>query len=123
MKVRLSKAKGFNPIIFFFGTEEEIQMMQNIEREKKERIKKVLDTKFSSISFTNGWSQTVILHPSPRRNVVWQMSYIDYDGVPAKHESYLKTGPTDETIHSLDELVEVYFSASWEKGLTLTIEK
>lgn len=100
-----------DPALYFRGTDEEIERAQAIEEAAEETIKTIIYAPgFQALEIRKEYASGTareILHHSTRRGVLFQLSYIDADGIPAMHENYIQTAPdaVPEAIHDEDELL------------------
>lgn len=99
------------PVLFFRGTPEEIERAENAEEAAAEAIKTIIYApNFSALEIRKTYPRGTareILHHSTRPGVLFQLSYIDPDGVPAMHENYIQTAPdaVPEAIHEERDLL------------------
>lgn len=117
------KALNISNTVYFKGTDAEIEQAERLEAERTADIEKIIDAPgFTAMRYVNENGQQRILHHSTRNGVMFQLSYIDADGVPAMHENFIQTGKkhVDEAIHSREDLIRHYIHAS-NHGLTLEI--
>ena len=97
--------------IYFRGTDEEIERARIIEETANESIKAIIYApSFQALEIRKQYPRGTareILHHSTRRGVLFQLSYIDPDGVPAMHENYIQTAPdaVPEAIHEEGDLL------------------
>lgn len=99
------------PALFFRGTPEEIDRAENAEEAAAEALKAIIYAPgFKALEIhkerPTGTARE-ILHHSTRPGVLFQLSYIDPDGVPAMHENYIQTAPdaVPEAIHEERKLL------------------
>ena len=117
------KALNISNTVFFMGTDAEIEQAERLEAERTADIEKIIDAPgFTAMRYVNENGQQRILHYSTRDGVMFQLSYIDADGIPAMHENFIQTDKkhVDEAIHSREDLIKHYIHAS-NHGLTLEI--
>lgn len=119
-------ALNIDHCLFFRGTDAEIEEAEQKENGRAEEIKKIIFSDgFRAMEYTNYNGQRRILHHSTRPGVMFQLSYIDPDGVPAMHENYIKDtsrAPLDDSaIMDIKKLLRHYVIASNSDPLTLTI--
>lgn len=112
--------------IYFLGTEEEQEEADQKQATRAADIERVIFAPgFIACEYVNSWSQRRILHPSTRPGVIYQLSFIDPDGVPAMHENYINdgTGNPDEVgkIHDRADLIRHFINNNNENPLTLHI--
>lgn len=115
-----------NYLCYFLGTEEEQKTADERKKERAEEIKRVIFAPgFIACEYFNEYGQRRILHRSTRPGVIFQLSYIDADGVPAMHENYINdgTGNPHEVgrIGDERELIQHYTHQSNESPLKLHI--
>jgi hypothetical protein len=113
------EALHIDPCVFFKGTDAEIEAAEEKEARQAKKIESVIFSNgFMAMEYTNAYGQKRILHPNTRGGALWQISYIDPDGVPAMHESYIKSGePINEhtgSIESKEKLIN-HFMASHDE--------
>lgn len=113
-------------VVYFLGTEEEQAEAEAKEAGRLEEVKNIFtDPRFIACEYVNEYGQRHILHHSTRPGVVFQMSYIDADGVPAMHENFIsdETGNPENvgSINSAAELYRHYLRRSNRHPLTLHI--
>ena len=79
--------------VYFLGTEAEQEEAEAKETARAAELAQIITAPdFIALEYFNSYGQRRILHHSTRRGVMWQLSYIDPDGVPAMHENYISTG-------------------------------
>ena len=100
-----------DPALYFRGTDEEIERARKIEETANESIKAIIYApSFQALEIRKQYPRGTareILHHSTRHGVLFQLSYIDPDGIPAMHENYIQTAPdaVPEAIHEERELL------------------
>lgn len=96
--------------IFFLGTEAEQAEAEATEAARLEEIKSIITAPgFTACEYFNEYGQRRILHPSTRPGVVYQLSYIDADGVPAMHENFINDGTGNpENVGSINSAGDLY---------------
>ncbi len=112
--------------LYFLGTEEEQEEADAKQATRAAELERVLFAPdFIAAEYINSWSQRRILHKSTRPGIMYQLSFIDPDGVPAMHENYISdgTGNPDEVgkIHDRAELIRHFINNNNENPLTLHI--
>lgn len=123
MKIIL-KSLDIDPTLAFFGSDAEIAEMEQKEKERAEEIRKIIfSPDFSGMSYKTASGQERILTHSIRHGVLFQLSYIDSDGIPSMHENFIKTAKNtvDETIESEEELLRHYVNAGLSEDVELEI--
>lgn len=123
--------KTFEPLkidfnIYFLGTEEEQEEADAKQASRAAELETIIfSPDFIAAEYVNTWNQRRILHHSTRDGVIYQLSFIDPDGVPAMHENYINdgTGNPDEVgkIHNKSELIQHFINNSNNNPLTLHI--
>ena len=102
---------GIDPALYFRGTDEEIDRAQDKEETAAEALKAIIYAPdFSALEILKEYPRGTareILHHSTRPGVLFQLSYIDPDGVPAMHENFIQTAPdaVPESIHGERDLL------------------
>ena len=98
---------NIDPCIYFRGTDEEIESARKQEETAADALKAIIYApSFQALEIRKQYPRGTareILHHSTRHGVLFQLSYIDPDGIPAMHENYIKTAP--EAIHDERELL------------------
>lgn len=117
---------NINYLCYFLGTEEEQQEADERKKARTEELKRVIFAPgFIACEYYNEYKQRRILHRSTRPGVIYQLSFIDPDGVPAMHENYINdgTGNPQEVgrIGTESELIQHFIHQSNESPLTLHI--
>ena len=117
------KAIGIDPCIWFFGTDEEIAKAEKAEARQAARIEKIISrSDFQQLTYKTSIGSIRSLHKSTRPQAEYQLSYIDYDGVPARHELYISTGePQTEAIHTKSDLLQHFIRETLRKPLQLEL--
>lgn len=111
MKSYHFNALNIDPCIYFRGTPEEIDRAQIKEETAAEVLKAIIYAPgFKALEIRKErptGTAREILHRSTRPGVLFQLSYIDPDGVPAMHENYIQTAPdaVPEAIHDERDLL------------------
>ena len=122
--LRSFDAMNISELLPFHGTDDEIKAAEIMERQRESDIEKIIfQPGFIAMAYTTESGQTRILHRSTRPGVMFQLSYIDADGIPAMHENYIETTPdhVDEAIHDKPELLKHYRQYSNRHDLSLEI--
>lgn len=117
-------ALNISELLPFHGTDEEIAAAEIIEKRRESEIEKIIfQPGFIAMEYETSTGQSRILHRSTRPGVMFQLSYIDADGVPAMHENYIETSPdhVDEAIHSKSELIKHFRQYSNRHNLRLEV--
>lgn len=115
------KSLNIKPDLFFTGTDEEIEKAEEQETRRNEEIKElVTSTGFLALEYTTAHGQRVILHGSTRPWARFQLSFLDADGIPAGHKSFIETDGSGAA-HTAAELWEHFTSLTRNKDLTLTV--
>lgn len=111
--------------VYFKGTEAEQEAAEAKEAARAAELEKIIFSPgFIAAEYINSYGQRRILHHSTRPGVVFQMSYIDPDGVPAMHENYISAGgdPYEVgSIESREKLLRHYINAGNTTPLRLRI--
>ena len=86
------KAIGIDPTIWFFGTDEEIEQAEKAEARQAAKLEEIIFSPgFQQLTYTTKDGSIRSLHRSTRPGVMFQLSYIDPDGIPAMHENFIQT--------------------------------
>ena len=117
---------NINYLCYFLGTEEEQTEADRRKEARAEELKRVIFAPgFIACEYFNEYGQRRILHHSTRAGVIFQLSYIDADGIPAMHENFINDGTGNPgkvgAIHDARELIRHFTNQSNEKPLTLHI--
>ena len=115
---------NIDPVIFFRGTEAEQEEAEAREAERKTEIEKIIfNPNFQQLTYITENGQIHSLHRSTRQGVMYQLSFIDVDGIPAMHENYIKTAQetVNEFIHSRKDLTRHYIRKTQGKPLKLEL--
>ena len=115
------KAIGIDPCIWFFGTDEEIAKAEKKEARQAARIEKIISRPdFQQLTYTTAAGAIRSLHRSTRQGVMFQLSYIDPDGVPAMHENFIQTRTIYGVgaIHSRKDLIQHFINQTLKKSIT-----
>ena len=111
MKSYHFNALNIDTALFFRGTPEEIERARKQEETAAEAVKAIIYAPgFKALEIRKERPRGTareILHHSTRPGVLFQLSYIDPDGVPAMHENYIQTAPdaVPEAIHEERDLL------------------
>lgn len=98
----------YKSTVYFIGTDREIE---EAERQDERQIKQwahIFSLDFNYFHFKNSIGQAVVLHRSTRPEAKYQLSFIDFDGVPSRHELY----------NTPDEIVKACIMANTSRQLT-----
>ena len=109
--------------VYFLGTEAEQAEAEAKETARAAELAQIITAPdFIALEYINSYGQRRILHRSTRRGVMWQLSFIDPDGVPAMHENYVDIGgdPYEVgAIHTESELYRHFIHAGNNNPLTI----
>lgn len=100
-----------DPALYFRGTDAEIESARKLEETSAEALKAIIYAPdFQALEIRKQYPSGTareILHHSTRHGVMFQLSYIDPDGIPAMHENYIRTAPdaVPEAIHEERDLL------------------
>ena len=122
--LRSFEAMNISELLPFHGTDEEIAAAKIIEENRESEIEKIIfQPGFKVMAYITESGQTRVLHKSTRPGVMFQLSYIDADGIPAMHENFIETAPdhVDEAIHSKKDLIRHYSRYSNRHNLILEV--
>ncbi len=112
-------------LCYFFGTKEEQAAADARKAARAAELERILfAANFIAAEYINSYGQKRILHKSTRPGVVYQLSYIDPDGVPAMHENYINNNGNPEEVGHIGtaaDLITHYTNASNEKPLILRV--
>lgn len=123
MKIIL-KSLDIDPTLAFFGSDADIAEMEQKEKERAEKIRKIIfSPDFAGMSYKTASGQERILTYSIRQGVLFQLSYIDSDGIPSMHENFIKTAENtvDKVIKSEEELLRHYVNVGLSEDIELEI--
>lgn len=96
----LFRSYDVDPAIFFLGTDQEVEALEAMEAKTAAELQAVFFCRdFIALEYYTENGARRILHRSTRPGVLFQLSYIDADGVPVMHENYIST-PADNPIQS-----------------------
>ena len=115
---------NIEPTVYFLGTDEEIEEAERKEAQRAEDIKRVvLSPDFIALEYYTEKGARRILHHSTRKGVLFQLSYIDADGIPSMHENYIRTekDAVNQSIGSLDDLTRHFINQTLRKNITTHI--
>ena len=118
------KSLDIDPTLAFFGSDAEIAEMERKENKRAEKIRKIIfSPDFAGMSYKTAYGQERILTHSIRQGVLFQLSYIDSDGIPSMHENFIKTAEktVDEAIESEENLLRHYVNAGLSEDIELEI--
>lgn len=79
------------PKYLFSGSNKVLEKHEKMEKTVKEIWETIIKrADFVALQFVTGnrYPQTVMLHRSTRTKNGWQLSFIDFDGVPSRDEQY-----------------------------------
>lgn len=86
------KSLNIDPVIYFSGTDEEIEQAERKEEKQSKIIENIIfSSDFQQLTYKTASGAIRSLHRSTRPGVMFQLSYIDPDGVPAMHENFIQT--------------------------------
>ena len=121
MKI-LFQSLDIDPTIYFTGSNKEIEEAEKKEARQAARIEKIISRPdFQQLTYTTAAGAIRSLHRSTRPGVMFQLSYIDPDGVPAMHENYISEGADPEKvgqIHTKKELIKHFVNQTFRKSIT-----
>lgn len=115
------KSMDIDPKIYFFGTDEEIAKAEQTEARQAARIERIISRPdFQQLTYTTATGAIRSLHRSTRPGVMYQLSYIDSDGVPAMHENFIQTCTIYGVgaIHSRKDLIQHFINQTLKKSIT-----
>ena len=122
MKILL-QSLDIDPALYFTGSNKEIEEAEKKEARQAAIIEKLIFSEdIQQVTYTTEAGQIRSLHRSTRDGVKYQLSYIDPDGIPARHENYINQGADPEnvgTIHTKADLIRHYISQTLRKPLEL----
>jgi len=102
---RTIPARKSDPCVFFHGTPEEKAAAEQEEKEIETAWKDILyGMSFDAFQFTNNIGNVVILSPSIRPGIDWQLSYFDDRGA-IMHGNYCWRKENLKNGHSMKELL------------------
>jgi hypothetical protein len=89
-----------DPAVFFLGTDQEVEALEALEAKTAAELQAVLFCRdFIAMEYYTENGARRILHRSTRPGVLFQLSYIDADGVPVMHENYI-SAPAEKPIQA-----------------------
>lgn len=111
--------------VFFLGTDAEQEAAEAKETARAAELEKIIFSgDFIAAEYITERGQRRILHHSTRPGVVWQLSYIDPDGVPAMHENFISAGGDPYKVGSIgsrEKLLSHFIHAGNNNPLSLRI--
>lgn len=119
------KSLNIDPCIYFLGTDAEIEEAERKERMQAEKIESIIfSDNFQGLSCWNTLGQELILTYSIRQGVLFQLTYIDRDGVPVMHENYIKTSKNhvNECIEPRENLIKKLVNMTLEHEIILSVD-
>lgn len=95
--------------VYFLGTEAEQEEAEAKETARAAELAAIITAPdFIALEYISSYGQRRILHRSTRHGVMWQLSYIDPDGVPAMHENYINTGGDPYEVGHIESENQLY---------------
>lgn len=111
--------------VFFLGTEAQQEENEAKEAARAAELAKIIFSgDFIAAEYITERGQRRILHHSTRPGVVYQLSYIDPDGVPAMHENFISAGGDPYKVGSIgsrEKLLSHFVHAGNDTDLHLRI--
>lgn len=124
MTTKTLEALNISAVVMFTGTDEEIKAAEAKENARAQEVEQIIFSgDFKALEYFNYNNQRRILHRSTRPGVMFQLSYIDSDGVPAMHENFIKSSENhvNECIEDKSKLLRHFINASNSDNITLNI--
>lgn len=123
MKILL-QSLDIDPTLYFTGSDEEILEAEKKEARRAAEIENLIFSgNFRQLTYTTETGQIRSLHRSTRPGVMFQLSYIDPDGVPVMHENFIQT----RTIYGVGkiqnkrDLIMHFLNQTFKKPLQLEL--
>lgn len=116
---------NIDPCIYFLGTDVKIEEAEEKERAQGKKIENIIFADdFQGLSCRNDLGQELILTYSIRQGVLFQLTYIDRDGIPVMHENYIKTSENhvDECIEPKENLIKKFVGMTLEHDMILSVD-
>ena len=116
------KSLDINPVIFFRGTDAEITAAEAAEDERRAQLEEIIfSDSFAALEYLTEYGQRRILHHSTRPEYAFQLSYIDPDGIPAMHESFVSTTGEDTRDNSKAALLRHFINLTLAHDLKIKV--
>jgi hypothetical protein len=113
------------PDYFFTASDEEIEQTEKREEERAREFERLFFAPdFLAAEYITASGARRILHHSTRAGVLFQLSYLNAEGLPTMHENYFTTDETPETVtnkRAKIELLKHYTARTYREPLTLRI--
>lgn len=106
--------------IYFLGSDEEIAKAEEKEARQAEKLEKIIfSSDFQQLTYKTAAGAIRSLHRSTRPGVMFQLSYIDPDGVPAMHENFIQTRTIYGVgkIQTKKDLIRHFINQTFRKSL------
>lgn len=120
MKI-LFQSLDIDPALYFTGSNKEIEEAEKKEARQAAKLERIIFSDcFQQLTYTNHAGQIRSLHRSTRPGIMFQLSYIDSDGVPAMHENFIQTCTIYGVgaIHSRKDLIQHFINQTLKKSIT-----
>lgn len=114
------KSMDIDPAIYFTGSDKEIEEAEKAEARQAAKLERIIFSDcFQQLTYTNHAGAIRSLHRSTRPGVMFQLSYIDPDGVPAMHENFIQTRTIYGVgkIQSKRDLIKHFVNQTLKKSL------
>lgn len=112
----------FDPLLIFWGTPEEQEKIEQEEQKRANYIKSLLlSDNFRLASFNNNLG-TYFLTYSTRKDIKYQLSFIDRSGRPTSHENYINLKDSESRqARDFDSLLNFFINVNYSQSITLDI--
>ena len=114
---------NIDSLLYFRGSDEEIKQAEARTKERAEQLQRVFFAPgFFAAELITGNGSRQILHRSTRDGVLFQLSFINADGLPTMHGNYITTeGAKEEAAHDAAELIRHFTDYNSRHALQLHI--
>ena len=118
----LLKKFEIDPLLIFLGTPEEQEKIEQEEQKRANYIKSlILSDHFRLASFNNNLG-TYFLTYSTRKDIKYQLSFLDRSGRPTSHENYINLKDSESRqARDFDSLLNFFINVNYSQSITLDI--
>lgn len=111
-----------DPLLIFWGTPEEQEKIEQEEQKRTNYIKSLfLSDNFRAASFKNNLG-TYFLTYSTRKDIKYQLSFLDRSGRPTSHENYINLKDSESRqARDFDSLLNFFINVNYSQSITLDI--